>query len=36
MKFTRLAFAAAILAMLAQCSGGIKKAAVKTDMDTLS
>ena len=36
MKFIRLAFAVAIVSMLAQCSGGIKKVAVKTEMDSLS
>ena len=36
MKFIRLAFAIAIMAMLTQCSGGIKKVAVKTEMDSLS
>ena len=36
MKFIRLAFVAAIVAMLTQCSGGIKKVAVKTEMDSLS
>jgi FKBP-type peptidyl-prolyl cis-trans isomerase len=36
MKFIRLAFAIAIVAMLAHCSGGIKKVAVKTEMDSLS
>jgi FKBP-type peptidyl-prolyl cis-trans isomerase len=36
MKFMRIVLAIAIVAILAQCSGSSKKAAIKTDLDSLS
>ena len=36
MKFIRITFTVAVVALLAQCSGGVKKVAVKTELDTLS
>src|SRR5664279_1453063 len=36
MKFIRLVLPVAIVAILAQCTGSSKKAAIKTDLDSLS
>jgi hypothetical protein len=36
MKFMRIILPVAIVAVLAQCTGSSKKAAIKTDLDSLS